>query len=814
MKISLLWLQDYVDVADYLAKPQELADVLTKAGLEVEDVIDRRKQYDQVVVGLILERGQHPNADRLTLCRVTTGEGVVHQIVCGAKNHKEGDRVVVALPGAVLPGDFAIKQSSIRGVDSGGMLCSNQELGLATEGEGIVILPESAPIGQPFAEYAGLNDVIFELKVTPNRADCLSHFGLARELAGLLGRELRVQTPKFTPIALSTITQFPLEVRDSQLCPRYTGRLLRGLKVGPSPEWMKRRLESVGMKSINNLVDITNYVMMETGQPLHAFDAARLRGGRLIVEKAKAGEGFKTLDGTEIKLKGEELLIKDAEGAVALAGVVGGENSGVTDQTSTVFLESASFSQMSVRKTSRAHGIDTDSAYRFSRGVDPAGTRLALDRATELMLLWAGGEALGDPHDTRPETPEREWIPVSLATISQRLGYAAEEARFVDFMRRLGCVVEETAPQVYRIRPPSYRFDLEREVDFIEEYARFNGYDKIPETLPVFSQEPSHHDERTKAHRRLHAVLRSQGFFQAFNYGFVSSKGSAEFLGAPRAFEAAGLKVPATTVKLKNPLNAETDQMRSTLCYGLVENVLTNWRAGNEEGALYETGPVFFPVEGGGFQEPFRLSLVQWGRPRGLWSKTATHAAIFELKGAIETLLETLRISAYTWVQPEDKGDVPDFCHRGQYAQLLVEGKKVGFIGSLHPLWLEEKKVATQVAVGEFDLDVLMKGPARPYRAEGLSRFPAVERDLAFMMPKSLPVHQVAQALKKAGGALLHSLEVFDVYEGDKLPVGQRSVAFRVSFLDRNATLQDAQIQELQQKLVQAVTSSLPVTTR
>lgn len=814
MKISLSWLQDFVDVADFLAKPAELADLLTRAGLEVEDVVDRRRMYDQVVVGLILEKAQHPNADRLSVCRVTTGEGVVHQIVCGARNHKEGDRVVAALPGAVLPGDFAIKKSTLRGVESGGMLCSTQELGLEGGEDGIMILPESAPIGTAFAEYAGLNDVVFELKITPNRADCLSHYGLAREIAGLLGRELRSPDPKIAPTGESTAKRIPLEVRDSTLCPRYTGRMVRGVKVGSSPDWMRRRLESVGMKSINNLVDITNYVMMELGQPLHAFDADRLRGSRLVVETAKADEAFKTLDGTDLRLRGGELLIKDGEGAVALAGVVGGENSGVSDTTANIFIESAVFSPMSVRKTSRAHGVDTDSAYRFSRGVDPAMTKLALDRATELVLSHAGGEALGDIHDTRPEVPVRETVEVGLAFVSQRLGYAAEEARFVDFMKRIGCVVEEVSPQVYRLRPPSCRFDLERDVDFVEEYARINGYDKIPEALPIFSQEPTSHDGRWKAHQRVHSVLRSQGLNQAFNYGFVSGQRAAAFLGDAATSQAAGLRRPAQTVKLRNPLNADLDEMRSTLVFGLVENVLSNWRAGNEEGALYEIGPVFFPADGGGYEEPDRLGLVQWGRSRGLWGKAATHHPIFELKGALEALLETLRLTAFSWVQPKDRGLVPSFCHRGQFAHLVVEGKTVGYVGSLHPLWLEENKIATPVVVAELDLEVLLKGPARAYRAEALSRFPGVERDLAFVMPQSLPVSDVAQALRKAGGALLRSVEVFDVFQGGNLPEGQRSVAFRLSFQDRNATLQDEQIQELQRKLIETVTANLPVSTR
>ena len=366
MKISLKWLNDYVDVTEFFQKPEELAEALTRAGLEVEDIVNRAKDFNHVVVGHILEKDKHPNADKLSLCRVSTGD-VVHQIVCGAQNHKAGDRVIVALPGAVLPGNFAIKKSAVRGVDSAGMLCSLKELGLAKESDGIAILPADAPVGKPYAEYGGYDDINFELKVTPNRADCLSHFGLAREVACLFGKELKA--PKAEPklSAQSTKSAIKLEVKAFDLCPRYTGRYLKGVKVGPSPEWLKHRLESVGLNSINNIVDATNYVMMELGQPLHAFDANFIGGKTIIVDRAKAGEAFITLDGSEIKLTGEELTIRDDKHPVCLAGVVGGKNSGVSDGTTEVFLESAYFVPMSARKTSRTHGIDTDSAYRLDR---------------------------------------------------------------------------------------------------------------------------------------------------------------------------------------------------------------------------------------------------------------------------------------------------------------------------------------------------------------------------------------------------------------------------------------------------------------
>lgn len=812
MKISLQWIQDFVDLGDYMNKPAELGEILTRAGLEVEEIVDRRKDYDQVVVGLILEKDKHPNADRLSVCRVTTGEGVVHQIVCGAQNHKAGDRVVVALPGAVLPGNFSIKKAAVRGVESGGMLCSTTELGLAKESDGIMILPEDAPVGKAFAEYMGLMDVLFELKVTPNRADCLSHFGLAREIACLTGRELKAPNPVFNQSGESTKATMALHVEATDLCLRYCGRTVKGVKVGPSPDWLRKRLEAVGLNSINNVVDVTNYVMMELGQPLHAFDARRVEGRKISVDRANAGEKFVTLDGTELQLKGGELVIRDAARIVALAGVVGGKNSGVTDETSEIFLESANFNGSSVRKTARSFGLETDSSYRFSRGVDADGARRAQDRAVELILKTAGGEALTDPFDSNPTPVVKRPIAIRLDDVTERLGYAAEEAKFVDFMKRLGCKVEGAAAG-FSVTPPSFRFDLERDVDLVEEYARLNGYDQIPETLPVLAQAPASHEDKWKLLRRVNQTMRGQGFLQAFNYGFTSSKKEKAFVGGARALPAAGLMLSEKPIRLKNPLSDDLDVMRSTLSEGLYRNAVTNVKYGSDEGALYEVGVTFHAQETG-FKENGRLAMIAWGRPRGLFTKTRAYPVVYDLKASIEALLETFRISAYTWVTPADKGEVPGFCHRGQYVQLLVEGRKVGFLGTVHPVLLEEEKIRVPVALAEFDLESLLKGQPRPYRAEALSKFPAVERDFSFVMPKSLKVADVIKEIRKAAGSLLVDVDVFDLYEGDKLEAGKKSVSFRLIYHDKNATLQDSVILDLQNKVQEAVAKAFGIAVR
>ncbi|MGZ5279369.1 MAG: phenylalanine--tRNA ligase subunit beta, partial [Pseudobdellovibrionaceae bacterium] len=668
MKISLKWLHDFVDVKEFFQKPEALGDILTKAGLEVEEIQNKARDFDFVVTGLILEKDKHPNADKLSVCRITTGDGVVHQIVCGAQNHKTNDKVVVALPGAILPGNFAIKKAVVRGVESGGMLCSLKELGLPGESDGIVILPETAPIGKPFAEYQGFDDVTFELKVTANRADCLSHYGLAREVSCLLGKELKPVEKQLAFSPHATQEMIGLEVRATDLCPRYTGRFIKNVKVGPSPDWLVKRLEMVGMNSINNIVDCTNYVMMELGQPLHAFDAGQLRGRKIIVERAQAGERFTTLDGTELSLTGEELMIKDTERSVCIAGVIGGKNSGVSDTTTDVFLEAAYFAPMSARKSLRAHGLNTDSGYRFARGVDPEGTLKALDRASEMILKVAGGEAYSGHHDIYPTPQKKEVIALKVQTISDRLGYTAQSKKFEDFMKRLGCQVDVVGEGEYKILPPSYRFDLELDMDLVEEYARLNGYDQIPETIPVLDLVPTAHDANYNWQRKTSEILRAQGFSQALHSTFVGAKTQSQFLKDVQTLVAAGLKVTDMPVKVLNPLNEEQDCLRQSLSLGLFRNLSQNFHQGNEVGRLFETGKVFSHEGPEQYQESWRLGLSAWGHVQSLWQKEASHPIVFEVKAAIENLLRSLNISSYQWSPVLNKGEIPQFLHRGQAA--------------------------------------------------------------------------------------------------------------------------------------------------
>lgn len=812
MKISLKWINDYIDVQEYLTRPEALAEILTQAGLEVEDIQNPAKDFNFVVVGQILEKGQHPNADKLSLCQVTTGEGVVHQIVCGAKNHKQGDKIVVALPGAVLPGNFAIKQSAIRGVESGGMLCSLKELGMAGESEGLYILPENAPVGKTFAEFMGLDDVIFELKVTPNRADCLSHYGLARELSALLEKSLKPVSYELKKESTESSKKYiDLQVKNAELCPRYTGRVIRNVKVGASPLWLKNRLELVGLKSINNVVDITNYMMMEMGQPMHAFDLRTLEGGKVIVDVAQKLEKFKTLDGTELTLTGEELMIRDGAKAVALAGVVGGQNSGIQNDTQDIFLECAYFAPQCVRKSSRKHGITTDSAYRFSRGVDPTHTLNVMNRAAQMIVELTGGEALGESFDFYPQPIETHSIQITPQFISDCLGYTCEPGKLDSFLLRLGCKIEKTLEQ-WKVTPPLYRFDLEHDMDLVEEYARLNGYKHIPETLPVNATMPASHDLSFVLHRHVNEIMMEMGFSEARNYAFTSDKKQKEFVGSVANIKLTGLKMADEPVSLVNPLNEELNVMRTTLLSSLFENMRSNYHYGNEWGRLFETGFTFEKLDDN-YKQYSRISGMAWGHPTQLWNKE-TYPLIYEIKGVLEALFKKLNITSYNFLMTSNRGEVPSFVHRGQFAVVQVEGKKMGFIGTLHPVLMEEHKIRTETAVFELDLDILLERQPRSFRTASISKMPMVERDLALLMPLSLEIGKVQNVIQKSAGGWLQSLEVFDVYKGEKLETGKKSVAIRLKLQDLEKTLSEQQIQELMTKVMADLQNQLQVGVR
>ena len=815
MKISLRWLSDYVQVSEFFQSPEKLAELLTRAGLEVENFVDISKPFRNVVVGSILKKDPHPNADRLTLCQVTTGGGVIHQIVCGAKNHNEGDHVVVALPGSILPGEFEIRRSSIRGVESGGMLCSESELGLAEKAEGILILPKDAPLGEPFARYWGKEDIIFDLKVTPNRADCLSHWGLSRELAALGVGELKPPVTTFNATSASSKDFVSVQVKATEACPRYAGGLVANVKVGPSPAWLRARLESVGLNSINNVVDVTNYVMMDLGQPLHAFDVRQLKGGQLTVDFARPGEVFESFDGSQFKLDGTELTIRDAERCLALAGIVGGKNSGVEADTQQVFVESAYFNPAQVRRTARKFGIETDSCYRFSRGVDPEACSLALERAFHLLAQCASGTPYSHAHDVQVPREKRTDIHLKMDVLSSRLGRAVSQESVVKILKHLGAGVEilnERSTLV--VRPPSFRHDLREPVDLIEEVARVTGYDAIGETLPLVRSAPTPHSSEFVFARSLARLLRAQGLQEALNFGFVHSAWQESVLGDRRPYALAGVPVASSAVKIVNPLNEEVDVMRLSLLPWLLKNLIHNVRHGIDLGRIFERGPCFEKSKDG-FSEFQRLGLCFWGERSGLWGNAKPAPLVLQMKSHIEGLLVQLGVRNFSWVSG---GETPGVAHPHQYARLVIRsgGDEVpaGWIGALNPLLGEEWKVRVPVAIGELEIKTIARFSGNAFKTASIGKFPAVERDLAFVMPKSMESARVTESIRVSAGEWLRAIDVFDVFEGGQLKPDEKSIAFKMRFQSMTETLTEEQLTALQAKIIKSVQETLKISVR
>lgn len=813
MKISLKWINELIEIQDYFKKPEALGDLLTQAGLELETIENKAKDLNNVVVGLILEKEKHPNADKLTLCKVTTGHGVIHQIVCGAKNHNSGDRVVVALPGAILPGNFQIKNSVIRGVESSGMLCSETELGIAEKSEGILILPETAAIGDEFAKFYGLDDIVFEIKVTPNRADVLSHFGLARELSCLLNRPLKNQTIKTDSwISDSTKKKIQLQVEDSELCPRYTGIYIDNIKVSSSPDWLKRKLETLGIKTINNVVDCTNYILQELGQPLHAFDADKIVENQIVVGLSKAGEKFITLDGTELNLVGDELAIKDGRGhAMCLAGLIGGKNSGVSDGTKAIFLESAYFASHIVRKASRALGVETESGYRFSRGVDPQLCDLALKKAAMMIQDIAGGRIFSEPYDIYPKPIQRSKVVISIEVVCQRLGYQVKNEDFSQWMVRLGCHVEKVQSGVFEITPPIFRFDIEHEMDLVEEYARLNGYEHIPESLPALVSKPSQHDGLYGPMLQTSTLLKGLSFNEAFNYSFVSSAKQQKFFGELNKMKAVGIECGESVVTLINPLTEDLNVMRSCLAFGLFENALGNLKYSQDNGRLYELGKTFYKNQSEQYKEKNNLALIEWGQDLSVWGHSK-EPIVIRLKGAIESLLEGLGVLRYEWDQDQSTwSSAPDFLHPFQGACLKINNKSVGYVASVNPGLLEDEKIRVPMAIAEIEWDVLLSVIKKTSRVHDISRFPVMERDLALVVPAQQSIGEIVKLIRKEVKDILLDVRPFDIYEGDRLPKGQKSIALRMRYQSKVSALTEDEIGLAQNRIIEKLAKDLSI---
>jgi len=781
MQFSENWLRTFVNPS---LDADALGHLMTMGGLEVEEIHPVAPPFSDVVVARIIEAEKHPNADKLRLCRVDAGTGELLQIVCGAPNAAAGMKVPCAKVGAVLPGDFVIKAAKLRGVDSFGMLCSARELGLSEDHDGLLALEENAPVGMNIREWLALDDACFVIKLTPNRADCLSLSGVAREVAALTGA-------RFTPTPLSLVSPLGETRRDIVLdaperCPRYCGRVISGVNAkAQTPRWMKDRLKRSGLRPIHALVDITNYVMLELGQPLHAFDHARIEGA-IHVRLPRPGETLRLLNEQSVALAPDTLLIADEVRALALAGIMGGEETGVTEETTEVFLESAFFTPDAIAGRARAYGFTSDASHRFERGVDFQLQRPAIERATQLVLEICGGvpgpvfEARSDEH-----LPRREEVALRPARVRQVLGIDLNTESMRCLLERVHLTVRDLMVEL-RVTPPAFRFDIEAEEDLIEEIARLHGYDNIPVLAPRGNMGMLASTESARTDWDVRHCLAGRGFQEVVNYAFVDSAWERDFCANH------------TPIRLANPMASQMDVMRSSLIPSLVSNLVTNRKRQQNRVRVFELGRCFmYPNQSdaadaardevSGFHQPRRLAALAAGTvcPEQ-WGESARTVDFFDLKGDLEALFAP---RALTFVPVS----VPAL-HPGRAASVFLEGRDIGVIGEIHPIWVQRFELGTAPVVFEVDLDAALSTQC-PSVCE-MSRMPAVLRDLALVVSASVSAEQVLNALREVAPVTVREIALFDVYQGKGIESGCKSLAFRISMQDTQRTLEDLEVDE------------------
>lgn len=762
MQFSENWLRTFVNPN---LNSDELSHALTMAGLEVEDSQSAGAVFTQVVIGEIIEANKHPDADRLQVCKVNIGNAVL-QIVCGAPNARVGLKAPCALVGAALLG-IAIKEAKVRGVESFGMMCSAKELGLATEASGLLELPVEATVGQDIREYLSLNDTLLTLKLTPNRADCLSILGIARDVAAITGAPLNV--PKIMPADITSQRTMAVLVNAPQACPAYFGRAIEGVNAqAKTPDWMIRNLERSGVRSISAIVDITNYVLLELGQPMHAFDLAKL-GDHIEVRFAKSGEALTLLNDTEVKLKADDLVIASNSGAVALAGIMGGASTSVSDTTTNIFLESAFFTPDAIAGKARRLGLSTDSSYRFERGVDFGNTLSALERATALILEVCGGQA-GNITQAVTVLPARQTVNLRYARLLSVLGISIPQATVGKLLKQLGFEYAETIDG-FAVQAPSYRFDIAREEDLIEEIARLHGYDKIPAIEPIANLSILDAPEAAWNKASVAAILEHQGYQEVVTYSFVDASWERDLMGN------------ANPIALKNPIASNLSVMRSGLWGGLLDALSYNLNRKQERAMLFEIGASYFSGQQA-YREEMRVSGLCHGdfQPEQ-WADKSRDVDFYDVKATVEVL---------THGQAEYRQEVHPALHPGQSARVYLRGKAIGWLGKLHPKWQQQYALTKNTVLFELALDDLLKTQVAAYQE--VSKFLPVRRDIAVVVDADLPIQAIVNAVHVAKINLLQELQLFDVYQGKGIAENKKSLAFLVLMQDTHKTLLDTEV--------------------
>ncbi|MCB6415800.1 phenylalanine--tRNA ligase subunit beta [Faecalimonas umbilicata] len=797
MNTSLSWIKAYVPDLDVTA--QEYTDAMTLSGTKVEgyEVLDA--DLDKIVIGQIDKIEKHPNADKLIICQVNIGTESV-QIVTGAPNVKEGDKVPVVLdggrvagghePGSRVAGGIKIKKGKLRGVESCGMMCSIEELGSNRDmypeapEEGIYIFPETAVVGESAVKALGLDDVVFEYEITSNRVDCYSVVGIAREAAATFRKEFR--PPVVTPTGNSEDVNdyIKVTVKDADLCPRYCARVVKNIKIGPSPEWMQRRLASVGIRPINNLVDITNYVMEEYGQPMHAYDLDTIAGHEIIVRRAEKGEKFVTLDGQERQMDDSVLMICDGEKSVGIAGIMGGENSMITDDVQTMLFEAACFDGTNIRKSSKKVGLRTDASGKFEKGLDPNNAQAAIDRACQLVEEMGAGEVVGGMVDVYGKKKEPVRVPFDADEINALLGTDISKEEMLGYFKKIELEYDEETNEVIA---PTFRHDLFRLADLAEEVARFYGYDNIPTTLPKGEATTGKLSYKLRIEEVARDIAEFCGFSQGMTYSFES----------PKVFDK--LKIAADSplrraVEIMNPLGEDYSIMRTTSLNGMLTSLATNYNRRNKNVRLYELGNVYLPKA---------LPLTELPEERmqftlGMYGD----GDFFSMKGVVEEFFDKVGLHKKETYDPN--AGKPYF-HPGRQANIIYDGVVVGYLGEVHPDVADTYGIGEKAYIAVIDMPEIVARATFDRKYEGIAKFPAVTRDISMVVPKSVMVGQIEDVIEKKGGAYLESYALFDLYEGAQIKAGFKSVAYSIVFRAKDKTLEEADITKAMEKILKAL---------
>ncbi|MGD9073677.1 MAG: phenylalanine--tRNA ligase subunit beta [Desulfobacteraceae bacterium] len=793
MRVSLNWLKDYVDI-DIPAK--DLAERLTMSGLEVEGLEPLGRSLQDIRVAKILSIKRHPGADRLFICHMDTGDGEV-PVVCSAPNLTTGAIVPMALPGTQLPGGTIVEESRIRGERSVGMLLAEDEMGLTDDHTGIMILPSDLSPGAKVPKVVPLEDWVFDISITPNRPDCACVIGVAREIAAITGQKLKRPEIKIeegeTPI--EDLTHVTLV--DSEGCPRYAAGMIQSIELRPSPFWMRYRLHASGVRGINNVVDVSNYVMLEMGQPLHAFDYDRLRENRIVVKRAENGEIFSTLDGQSHTLDGEILMICDGERSVAVAGIMGGLNSEIFAGSTNVLVESAYFDPITIRRGARKLGLSTEASYRFERGIDIEGVITALRRALMLIHQLAGGEIIRGLIDNYPKPFSQPTIDLRIDKTNDFLGTSLSQDTIAGYLRALELQVKEVDPNLIRVTPPPYRVDITREVDLMEEVARLEGYDRILVTSPHIRPSDEADLPRLILRDQMREIMVGLGFTEIITYSFISPD-SAVFLGA-------GENSPLRSfVKLLNPLTADQSVMRTSLVPGLLDAIQTNILHGEKDLKLFEWGKVFIQSENAELplEVPFLSAIMTGLSDQKAWYREERNVDFYDIKGGVEALLTSLGLDGFLF----KRDHIPPYYHPEFSSQVHFSDSVLGHVGQILPEVMNTYGLESVIAyLFELDIEILMEQMPDRKAFEPYARFPAVFRDISLIVGRGVASAEVQEIIESEGGELIESVDLYDLYEGGKIDPSEKAIAFRICYRSQKGTLDGKEINRLHETIIEQI---------